>query len=60
MTAIAHFPKDDSTNGWSRIVPAGQPNPSLDREVAAEWVVIGGGFAGLAAARRLTENRPQD
>ncbi len=60
MTTITHFPKDDTTNGWSRILPARQPNPPLDKDVAADWVVIGGGFAGLAAARRLAENRPQD
>ena len=29
-------------------------------EGAADWVVIGGGFAGLAAARRLGELRSRD
>ena len=29
-------------------------------EHKADWVVLGAGFAGLAAARRLAENRPQD
>ena len=27
----------------------------LDRSIAADWLVIGAGFAGLSAARRLTE-----
>ena len=60
MTTITHFPKDDSANGWARILPHREPHPPLAGDVTADWVVIGGGFAGLAAARRLAENRPQD
>ncbi|MGH6717742.1 MAG: NAD(P)/FAD-dependent oxidoreductase, partial [Alphaproteobacteria bacterium] len=29
-------------------------------DVRADWAVVGAGFAGLAAARRLAENRPSD
>lgn len=60
MTAITHLPKDDTTNGWSRILSPREPNPALESHITADWVVVGGGFAGLAAARRLAENRPQD
>jgi glycine/D-amino acid oxidase-like deaminating enzyme len=58
MTAIAHLPQDDRANGWSAILPKRQPSPALDRQVDADWVVVGAGYAGLAAARRLAENRP--
>ena len=55
---ITHLPSDDSTNGWSRILPPRMPRPALDGDTRADWVVVGAGYAGLAAARRLAENRP--
>ncbi|MSO70304.1 MAG: FAD-binding oxidoreductase [Alphaproteobacteria bacterium] len=60
MHAIRLFPKEDATNGWSRILPARAPAPPLKGDQRADWLVIGAGFAGLAAARRLAENRPND
>jgi glycine/D-amino acid oxidase-like deaminating enzyme len=42
-------------NGWSAILePLPAPNVCTKTNTA-DWVVVGGGFAGLAAARRLTE-----
>ncbi len=55
---IKRLPKDDKTNGWSAILPPRLPKPALQGDVAADWVVLGGGYAGLAAARRLAENCP--
>lgn len=52
------LPRNDSTNGWSRIVAPRTPKPSLTQDATVDWVVVGGGLAGLAAARRLAENRP--
>ncbi len=60
MPRISVLPKEDATNGWSRILPPRQPNPPLAADTRADWVVIGAGFAGLAAARRLAVNRPSD
>lgn len=60
MTRIRVLPRDDDTNGWSRILPPRTPKPALKEHVRADWVVIGAGFAGLAAARRLAENCPDD
>lgn len=60
MTKIAILPKDDNTNGWSALLPARQAKPALEGDIRADWVVIGAGFAGLAAARRLAENRPDE
>ena len=57
---VSHFPVNDSSNGWSRILPPRTPKASLAGPQTADWVVIGGGYAGLAAARRLAENRPDD
>ena len=36
------------------------PKVPLTGNQTADWVVIGGGYAGLAAARRFAENRPAD
>ncbi len=52
------LPRNDSTNGWSRIIPSRTPNAALTEDREADWVVVGAGLAGLAAARRLAENRP--
>ena len=60
MTHIDLLPQDDSTNGWNNMLPPRSPKPTLKETVSSDWVVVGAGFAGLAAARRLAENRPQD
>lgn len=60
MKPIRRFPHDDNANGWSKILPQRTPKPPLEENVTADWVVVGGGLAGLSAARRLAENRPHD
>lgn len=60
MQTIGLLPANDSTNGWSRILSSRQANAKLEGDQRADWVVVGAGFAGLAAARRLAENRPND
>ena len=60
MPKITRLPREDSTNGWSRILPARPPKPALDTDVRSDWLVVGAGFAGLAAARHLAENNPND
>ena len=52
------LPHDDATNGWSAILPPRTPRPAPQGDVLADWLVLGAGFAGLAAARRLAELRP--
>ena len=55
---IQRLPHDDKTNGWSAILDERQPNAALQGDVVADWIVLGAGYAGLAAARRLAENCP--
>ena len=57
---IAKLPQNDLTNGWSNILPTREPHVALAGDLTADWLVIGGGYAGLSAARRLAENRPDE
>ena len=54
------FPENDRTNGWAAHLPPRTSRPALAGDVAADWIVVGAGWAGLAAARRLAVNRPSD
>lgn len=57
---ITHFPDNDSTNGWAAGLPPRRPRPVLQGDIRADWVVVGAGLAGLAAARRLGQTKPDD
>ncbi|WGJ06516.1 NAD(P)/FAD-dependent oxidoreductase [Brucella intermedia] len=60
MPAIRILPADDNTNGWSRILPTRTPKAALAGDIKTDWIVLGAGYAGVAAARRLAGNRPND
>ena len=57
---LDRLPRDDRTNGWFYTLPPPPPAKVLEGERKADWLVVGAGFAGLAAARRLAELRPGD
>lgn len=59
MAAVGIIPAFDHANGWNRILAPRTPKPALAHDIVADYVVIGAGVAGLAAARRLAENHPQ-
>lgn len=56
---IDRFPIDDQSNGWSALLAPRQPRASLHTEQTVDWLVIGAGYAGLAAARQLAELEPE-
>jgi glycine/D-amino acid oxidase-like deaminating enzyme len=60
MPHITVLPRNDAANGWNRLLPPRTPAARLAGRQRADWAVVGAGFAGLAAARRLAENRPGD
>lgn len=55
---IKRQPLNDKTNAWNTILPARVAHTSLSNDIKADCLVIGAGFAGLAAARRLAVNCP--
>ena len=52
---VSRLPKDPGSAGWNQILPAPETAQVLDGDQTADWLVIGAGFAGLAAARRLSQ-----
>ena len=57
---IKSFPRNDHTNGWYNVLGDQPPAHVLKGDSKADWVIVGGGFSGLAAARRLGELCPDD
>ncbi len=57
---VTRLPRDPGPAAWNRLLPEAAPPTPLDGRATADWLVIGAGFAGLAAARRLSLSRPGD
>lgn len=57
---VSRLPVDPGQSGWLEVlgdVPHSEP---LSDARTSDWLVIGAGFAGLAAARRLSQLCPSD
>jgi glycine/D-amino acid oxidase-like deaminating enzyme len=57
---IKRLPVDTGVSGWEAISTRTAPVRMLDGNVTADWLIIGAGFAGLSAARRLSQLHPGD
>ncbi|MEJ8850571.1 FAD-binding oxidoreductase [Variovorax rhizosphaerae] len=60
MTKVTSLPADDSTCGWFHLSKPRKARPGHSGNTEARWVVIGAGFTGLAAARQLAINFPDE
>ncbi|MDR8726836.1 NAD(P)/FAD-dependent oxidoreductase [Burkholderia pseudomultivorans] len=60
MQKVTSLPADDRMCGWYHTSPPRLPRPSHAGESTARWAVVGAGFTGLAAARQLALNFPDD
>jgi glycine/D-amino acid oxidase-like deaminating enzyme len=49
------LPKNPGDTGWKEILPKRKVNPKLSDNINSDYLIIGGGFAGLSAARRLNQ-----
>lgn len=54
---ITFLPRNDSLSGWTALAARQHESRRLDEDTTADWLVIGAGFAGLSAARRLLANQ---
>lgn len=54
------LPIDTGPAGWNAILPPPAPARELEGDISADWLIIGAGFAGLAAARRLQQLCPDE
>lgn len=57
---VTRLPCDPGPAGWNRLLPGAAPTVPLEGRITADWLVIGAGFAGLAAAHRLSKKAPGD
>jgi glycine/D-amino acid oxidase-like deaminating enzyme len=59
MTRIPLLPRDDDRCGWVKALPP-RPRPvtRVAGKVDVDWAIVGAGYTGLAAARRLAEIAP--
>lgn len=57
---VSRFPCDPGPAAWNALLPAEPARQALSGKQRADWLVIGAGFTGLAAARRLAELNPSD
>ncbi|GAB7529334.1 FAD-binding oxidoreductase [Pseudomonas sp. 3A(2025)] len=58
MYVASKFPKNTSMSGWVAMLPPRQPTRPLTSAITADVAIIGAGFAGLSAARRLSQLDP--
>ncbi len=52
---VKKLPKDTGEAAWNAILGKQVSYPSVEKDCTYDWVIVGGGFSGLAAARRLTQ-----
>ena len=57
---VRRLPKDPGPAAWNAILSAQTRHSELTDAQTSDWLVIGAGFAGLAATRRLKQLRPGD
>ena len=56
---VTRLPKDPGPAAWNDILPTVPAPQTLDEDITADWLVIGAGFAGLSATRRLAQLHPE-
>ena len=54
----ARVPKDIPGSGWYELLPKPEKPEALQGNITTDWLIIGAGFAGLSAAKRLLDLDP--
>lgn len=58
MVKVRRLPVDTARSGWEAISHRLFSAQPLEAQINADWLIVGAGFGGLAAARRLTQTCP--
>lgn len=58
LSPVRQLPVDTGRSGWEALSRRPFPARALEADVSADWLVVGAGFAGLSAARRLVQRAP--
>jgi glycine/D-amino acid oxidase-like deaminating enzyme len=58
LRQVARIPIHTGPAGWNSILPTAAPRPKLTGDQSCDIAIVGAGFAGLSAARRLLELDP--
>ena len=53
------YPDYSNSCGWNAMLPPRTPKPALAGDITVEYAVVGAGYTGFGAARRLHELDPQ-
>ncbi len=52
--------QNPGSSAWNELLPNRKTLPSLSSNLTSDWLIVGAGFAGLSAARRLQKEAPND
>ena len=52
--------KNPGPSAWNELLPNRKMHPSLSGNLTSDWLIVGAGFAGLSAARRVQKEAPND
>ncbi|WP_020407841.1 NAD(P)/FAD-dependent oxidoreductase [Hahella ganghwensis] len=55
---VNKVPRDPGPAAWNQIIGPARPYPELEHNITADYLIVGGGMTGLAAAKRLTQLAP--
>lgn len=58
MIRVETKPADLGESGWNVILPSRAATPALEHDIECDYLVVGAGFAGLSAARRIAHLEP--
>lgn len=58
LRQVRHLPVHAGPAGWDAILPSAPERPALTGELGCDVAIVGAGFAGLSAARRLHQIDP--
>ena len=49
------LPRDPGPPAWRSIIPEQPRYPKLENKIITDWLIVGGGFAGLSADCAICE-----